>query len=142
MKSLAFGLLLGSLLAGGTQWVFAQEGIWPPEPELLHGGSGLRSVVAVIHQRLVYPPEARMACIEGRVFVTFSITPTGKVQQVKVVKPLWAPFDSAAVKVIRQLRFKPMPQQQGATRYVVPVNYQIYEDSQAAKKARRRNSTR
>lgn len=132
----ALGLLVGSLLAGSTQRVFAQEGVWPQVPEIL-GGGGPREIVAAIHQRLVYPPEARMACITGRVFIAFDIAPSGGVQRVKVVKPLWAPFDSAAVQVVRQLRFRPRPPQAEEVHYVVPINYQIYEDTQAAKKALR-----
>ena len=141
MKLLAFWFLLASLLVGSSNRAFAQEGVWPQQPELISGG-GARGIVVAIHQRLIYPPEARMACIEGRVFISFNITPTGNVHQAKVVKPLWAPFDSAALNAVRQLRFKPRLPQDGDLRYVVPVNYQIYEDTQAAKKARRRNSTR
>jgi len=136
MNYRALGLLVGSLLAGSSQRVFAQEGVWPQVPELL-GGGGPREIVVAIHQRLVYPPEARMACVTGRVFVAFAITPPGRVQRVRVVKPLWAPFDSAAVQAVRQLRFQPRPPQADEVPYVVPINYQIYEDSQAAKKARR-----
>ena len=135
MSYQALGLLVVSLLAGSTQRVFAQEGVWPQVPELL-GGGGPRAIVTAIHQRLVYPPEARMACITGRVFVAFDITPPGGVQGVKVVKQLWAPFDLAAVRAVRQLRFRPRPPQAGEVHYVVPINYQIYEDTQAARKAR------
>jgi TonB family protein len=109
---------------------------WPEAPELL-GGGGARAIVAAIHQRLVYPPEARMACITGRVFVAFDIAPTGNVRRVRVIKPIWAPFDSAAVKAVQQLRFQPRQQQEAEVHYVVPITYQIYEDSQAAKKALR-----
>jgi protein TonB len=130
--------VFGSLLVGGCQQAVAQEVVrlWPEVPALLDGG-GPREIVAFIHQRLVYPPEARMTCVTGRVFIAFDITPAGSVQRVKVVKPLWAPFDSAAVKAVRQLRFKPRQQQEADVHYVVPIAYQIYEDTQAAKRALR-----
>lgn len=124
MNHLALELLLGSLLVGSSHRVFAQEGSWPQVPQLLAGG-GARAIVAAIHQRLVYPPEARMACVTGRVFIAFDITPLGSVQRVKVVKPLWAPFDSAAVQAVRQLRFQPRPHRGGEMHYVVPISYQI-----------------
>ena len=142
MKLMALRLLLGSLLVGSSKRVVAQEGIWPPEPELLNGG-GARGIVVAIHQRLIYPPIALRADVTGRVFVAFIITPAGEVKQVVVAKSLWAPFDSAGVAAVRQLpRFKPWPQRYGNVQYTVPVNFQIGEDYGTAKKARRRNSTR
>ncbi len=137
MKYLALRLTLyGSSMGCGynviaqTQKVMAP---WPEVPALLSGG-GPREVVAAIHRQLVYPPEARMACFTGRVFVAFDITPPGSVQRVKVVRSLWPPFDSVAVQAVRQLRFKPRPPRAGEVHYVVPINYQVYEDTQAAKK--------
>jgi TonB family protein len=139
MNHLILGLA-GSLLAGVSHRAVAQVQMSPPlwlevpEPP---GGGGARGIVAAIHRRLVYPPEARMACVTGRVFVAFDITPPGSVQQVKVVKPLWPPFDSAAVRAVRQLRFQPRPPRAGKVHYVVPIIYQVYEDTQAATKALR-----
>jgi len=136
MKHHVFKLLFVGALVVGSHWAWAQEGMWPAVPALL-GGGGPHEIVLAIHRRLVYPPEARMACFTGRVFVSFHITPAGRVQRVKVVKSLWPPFDSAAVRAVRQLRFRPRPPQAGEVPYVVPINYQIYEDTQAAKKALR-----
>ncbi len=136
MNYSALRLLLGGILIGNGHQVFAQEGAWPAASALL-GGGGPREIVAAIHRRLIYPPEARMACVTGRVFIAFHITPAGSVQRVKVVKSLWPPFDSAAMQAVRQLRFQPRPPQAQEVPYVVPVNYQIYEDTQAARKASR-----
>lgn len=127
-------LLIGTLVGGHRAW--AQEGVWPAAPPLL-GGGGPPEIVRAIHRRLVYPPEARMACFTGRAFIAFAITPPGGVRQVRVVKSLWPPFDSAAVRAVRQLRFQPRPSQAQDVQYVVPVNYQIYEDTQAARNASR-----
>jgi TonB family protein len=136
MKHHVLKLLFVGALAGGSHRALAQEGVWPAVPALL-GGGGPHEIVLAIHRRLVYPPEARMACFTGRVFVAFAITPSGGVRRVRVVKSLWPPFDSAAVRAVRQLRFQLRPLQAGAVPYVVPINYQIYEDTQAAKKALR-----
>jgi TonB family protein len=136
MKQLAVKLLLIGALAGGGHRAWAQEGVWPAAPPLL-GGGGPQEIVRAIHRRLVYPPEARMVCLTGRAFVSFHITPAGSVQRVNVVKSLWPPFDSAAVRAVRQLRFQPRPPQAQEVQYVVPINYQIYEDTQAARKTSR-----
>jgi TonB family protein len=136
MKYSALRKLLCGVLIGDGYQIFAQEGLWPEVPALL-GGGGPREIVVAIHRRLIYPPEARMACVTGRVFIAFHITPAGSVQRVKVVKSLWPPFDSAAVRAVRQLRFQPRPPQAQEVPYVVPVNYQIYEDTQAARKTSR-----
>lgn len=136
MKQPAFKLLLIGALAGGGHRAWAQEGVWPAVPPLL-GGGGPSEIVLAIHRRLVYPPEARRVCLTGRVFVAFAITPPGGVRRVRVAKSLWPPFDSAAVRAVRQLRFQPRPPQASEVQYVVPINYQIYEDTQAARKALR-----
>lgn len=131
--------LLGGLLLSNSQQAVAQSQtgvpLWPEVPALLGGGP--REVVAAIHRRLVYPPEARMACVTGRVFVAFDITPAGSVRQAKVVKPLWEPFGSAAVRAVRQLRFQSQPLQAGDIRYVVPVRYQYSEAAPTVRKAAR-----
>lgn len=94
-----------------------------PMPELLSGG-GRPGIMAAIYQRLVFPAACLRAQVEGRVFVAFTITPAGGIQQVEVVKALYEPFDSAAVQAVQQLPcFRPRPAQQGKVRYVVGVDF-------------------
>ena len=47
-------------------------------PALLSGGS--TAIVAAVQRRLVYPLPARHDRVAGRVFVTFTVTPTGLVR--------------------------------------------------------------
>jgi TonB family protein len=111
-----------------------------PMPELVSGG-GNKGIIKAIRRRFIYPPEGRMMCVEGRLFIAFTITPAGEVKQAQVVKSLGAPFDSAAVQAVRQLPcFKPRLPRHGDIRYVVP--FSIREADEARAPVRRRKPTR
>jgi TonB family protein len=121
-----------------------------PMPELLTGG-GAQGIVKAIQHRIIYPPVALRSNVEGRVFLSFIITPAGEVKEVRVVKSLWAPFDSAAVNAIRQLPcFKPRPEKYGKMRYTVPITFKKEHDRPSSSYRRQlankgvpnRNSTR
>lgn len=142
-------LLSGLLMQGAS--VYAQADttrfvcLLPiePMPELISGG-GSKGIITAIQQRLVYPPEALRAQVEGRVFVSFVVTTAGEVTQIEIVKPLWAPLDSAVLDAVRHLPwFKPRLPRYGDMRYVAPVSFSIEADvPPATKVVRRRNSTR
>jgi protein TonB len=94
----------------------------------LPGGGGAAAISAAIQQHLVYPPEALAAQVDGRVFVSFIVTTTGAVSQVKVVKSLVAACDAAAVQAVRQLpRFTPGRQKGRPVRvqFTVPITFSI-----------------
>lgn len=133
MKSLAFGLLLGSLLVYNSYSAFAQADttividkiIDPVEimPQLLSGG-GAAAIVAAVQQRFIYPLEAVRAHAEGRVFVSFIITTAGLVKDAHVVKGFRPDCDSAALEAVQRLpRFKPAQQngQPVASGMTIPV---------------------
>ncbi len=90
-------------------------------------GGGMAGITAAIQERLIYPEAARRNKITGRVFVSFSVTSTGAVQDVKVVKGLGSGCDEAAVNAVQQLpRFVPGKQNGRAVwvSFTVPVNFQ------------------
>lgn len=61
-----------------------------------------------INDRLIYPPSAWNAGIEGRVTVRFVVSEKGDVQNVHVIKSLHPDCDSVAVKIVRSMpRWKP-----------------------------------
>ena len=96
----------------------------------LPGGGGSKAIVAAIQQRLVYPPEALAAQVDGRVFVSFVVTTTGTVSQVKVVKGLVAACDAAALQAVRQLPHFAPGRQKGrpvCVQFTVPITFQIEE---------------
>ena len=96
----------------------------------LPGGGGSKAIVAAIQQRLVYPPEALAAQVDGRVFVSFVVTTTGTVSQVKLVKGLVAACDAAALQAVRQLPHFTPGRQKGwpvCVQFTVPIAFQIEE---------------
>ena len=96
-----------------------------PMPELLTGG-GARGIVIAIQRRVIYPPQALRANATGRVFVSFTITPSGRVQNISVVKSFRRDCSLAVVNAVRQLpRFKPRLQKYGNVRYVAPITFTI-----------------
>ena len=94
----------------------------------LPGGGGQEAIIQAIQQRLVYPPKALQAQVEGHVYVDFVVTSTGRVDKVKVVKSLVADCDSAVVQAVQQLpRFKPGRVEGKAVwvRFTLPVTFRI-----------------
>lgn len=69
-------------------------------PEIL-GGRGILSL------HLKYPAAAREQGIEGRMEVQFTVDTDGEARNIVVSKPLHPLCDSAAVKAIRAVRFRP-----------------------------------
>ena len=131
MKSFLRSVVLMSLFAGYSHPLSAQNApaqvicLFEPMPELATGGGG-RGVVLAIQRRLVYPPKALRAGATGRVFISFTITPSGRVQEISVLKSFRRDCGLAAVSAIRQLpRFKPRPKRDGNVRYVVPVTFNL-----------------
>ena len=54
-----------------------------------------------------YPDEAKRASIEGTVVLKILVDYTGKVTEAKLLKGLGFGLDEAALKAIRQFKFKP-----------------------------------
>lgn len=125
MKPLAYGLLLGGLLLVCP--AVAQSTYCPiiPMPKL-PGGGGDQAIVKAIQQRITYPPRALRAGATSRVFISFTITPAGRVQQVFVVNSFRRDCALAVVSAVRRLpRFEPRPEQYGNVNYVVPITFNI-----------------
>jgi len=131
--------LVGCILVWGSALSATAQKARPPAEKVynfveqmpqLPSGGGSAAIVAAIQQHLVYPPEALSAQVEGRVFVSFIVTTTGIVSQVKVVKSLVAACDAAAVQAVRQLpRFTPGRQKGRPVRvqFTVPITFRIEE---------------
>ncbi|MBF9238420.1 energy transducer TonB [Hymenobacter sp. BT683] len=98
-------------------------------PQLPAGG-GSAAIVTAIQQRVVYPPQALRAHVEGRVFVSFTVAASGLVENVAVVKGIQPSCDSAVVKAVQQLpRFTPGRQagRAVAVQFTVPVVFRLEE---------------
>ncbi|UOE34882.1 energy transducer TonB [Hymenobacter monticola] len=94
----------------------------------LPGGGGSAAVVTFLQQHVVYPAPAAQARAEGRVFVSFTVSPAGKVMDAAVAKSFRPDCDSAALAGVRQLpRFEP-GQQMGRpvpVRFTLPVTFRL-----------------
>ena len=135
------GWLLTSSFALVSNLVLAQTApgtiVDPVErsPELLSGGGGA-AIVAAVQQRLIYPPQAKRARAEGRVFVGFTITPQGLVTDTRIWRGFRPDCDAAAVQAVCNLpRFKPCLQfgKPITCEYTVPVTFSLSPKSQHTK---------
>jgi TonB family protein len=79
--------------------------------------------------RLTYPEEARLAGIEGRVFVQFVVDEQGSPTDVTVIRGIGGGCDEAAAEAVRGSRFT--PGRQGGTpvavRMSLPVTFRLTE---------------
>ena len=69
-------------------------------------GGGIRPPAKIVNADPVYPPEAREARVQGVVIMEATISRTGEVSDVEVLRsvPL---LDEAAVAAVRQWRYEP-----------------------------------
>lgn len=85
------------------------------QPQLQEGG-GQAGLVRAIQKRVVYPRNALRNILQGQCQVTFAISPTGQVGQVRVTRSLEPEMDAAVVAAVQQL-----PQLAPATQFGKPV---------------------
>ena len=95
----------------------------PPEPI---GG------YAAIVEKLVYPPLAREADIEGTIILQVFVNAKGFVEEVVVQKNIpGTGFSEAATKAVKQVRFKPARQRDRALGVwiAIPINFRLRTDN-------------
>lgn len=94
-------------------------------PEFDGGDLAIRDFIA---NSIVYPQQAKLQGIEGRVFVQFVVNQKGDVEQVKIVRGVHPALDEEAVRVISILpKWKPGMHKGKPVnvRFTVPINYQL-----------------
>lgn len=87
---------------------------------------GMAALGRYMRRNLQYPQVARQAKIKGRVFITFVITDTGTIEDVKALNSLSPECDQEAIRMVKEMpRWK--PGQQGGkpvyVRYNLPVRF-------------------
>ncbi len=90
------------------------------QPELIGGLEGLQ-------ERVVYPPLAREAGIEGQVVVQFVVNEQGRVEDATVLRTPDDMLSEAALEAVRGSTFRP-GQQRGAAvkvRFAVPITFRL-----------------
>jgi len=94
-------------------------------PEFPGGELGLRKYIA---SNVKYPNIARESGIEGKVYVRFCVTSTGRVEKVSIARGVDPILDKEAIRVVKTLpKWKP-GQQRGknvSVWYTVPINFQL-----------------
>ena len=113
--------------------------IVPPDyffnPELMPEFPGGERVLRdLIKNRINYPEEALKVSLEGKVYVSFTITKTGKVENPHIARGIHPLLDKEAIRVVSLLpdwkpgayyylgKFGPL---QSAFFYTVPVNFKL-----------------
>lgn len=62
---------------------------------------------AAMFKKIVYPDVAKNAGVEGKLYLLVYVNENGGVDDIKVVKSLGAGCDEAAIKAIKDTKFKP-----------------------------------
>jgi len=100
-------------------------------PEFLGGEAVLRNT---IKENITYPEEAIKDSLQGKVYVTFVVTKTGKVENAKIARGIHPVLDKEAIRVVSNLpdwkpgayfylgKFGPV---QSAFFYTIPVNFKL-----------------
>ncbi len=92
-------------------------------PEFPGGSSALRNFIAKV---IKYPAEARRNKIQGKVFVSFVVSTSGKVEDAKVVKSVNPLLDAESLRVVNMMPdWKPAKQrgQAVSVAYTVPIEF-------------------
>ncbi len=63
--------------------------------------------IAAIQKKIVYPELAKRAGVQGRVFVKAYVDEQGKVKKVELIKGIGAGCDEAAMKAVKEAKFRP-----------------------------------
>lgn len=102
------------------------------EPNMV-GGRG------ALYLQISYPYEARMKGIEGRLKLGFTVTKTGDVRRIDVEKSLHPLCDSAAVRALRSVRFRPATQrgEPVPVRMSLPIRFELEKPDTTAVRATR-----
>jgi protein TonB len=90
------------------------------QPQMIGGRQAL-------YDKLEYPSFARKAGIEGRVTVQFVVDENGNVTNPRILKGVHKVLNEEALRVIKQMKFKPGKQRGKAVKVKmsVPINFQL-----------------
>lgn len=95
---------------------------------------GVKAMYEFIGDNIKYPEAAAKANVEGRVFLSFVVSETGEVSDIKVLKGIGYGCDTEAVRVLKKFpNWKP-GKQNGIpvnVRYNLPINFQLEEKESA-----------
>ena len=95
-------------------------------------GDGIRAPAKVVDVQPVYPPEAQEARDQGVVILEATLTRTGAVSDVEVLRSAVPALDEAAIAAVRQWRYEPTLVDGEAVSILltVTVNFQLRDDGE------------
>ena len=93
-------------------------------------GGGIRPPAKIVNADPVYPPEAREARVQGVVIMEATISRTGEVSDVEVLRSAVPLLDEAAVAAVRQWRYEPtlVDGEPVSILMTVTMNFQLRDD--------------
>ncbi|MDO7852647.1 energy transducer TonB [Hymenobacter convexus] len=101
---------------------------YPYEVMPTYKGGGTEKIVRAIQANVRYPAEALRNGTEGRVFVSFRVSATGAVEDVRVVRGLGSALDAETIAAVKKLsNFTPGMQdgEPAAVTFTLPITYRI-----------------
>lgn len=96
------------------------------QPEIVGGRGSL-------YLNLTYPPDAQKQGIEGLLVLEFTVGRNGKTRSIEVTSPLHPLCDSAAVRALRSVKFRPATHEGTPipVRMSLPVRFELRSDPSA-----------
>lgn len=89
---------------------------------------GYEAMMAFIRQNMIYPANARRMEIEGTVHVSFIVSKTGTISDVKVLRGIMTECDREAVRVVQLMPAWKPGQQNGRyvnVRFILPLKFRL-----------------
>ncbi len=98
-----FGLIVFTCISFAQAEVSADDGYLAFAQVMPEPVEGLPAVI----KKIQYPPIARQAGLEGKVFVMAYVDEKGNVEDVKVIKGVGGGCEEEVIKVLKTTKFKP-----------------------------------
>jgi protein TonB len=89
---------------------------------------GYEAMLSFIKKNMVYPANARRMQIDGTVHVSFIVSKTGEISDVKVLRGIMTDCDNEAVRVVKMMpRWKPGKQNGKPVyvRFIMPIKFRL-----------------
>ena len=89
---------------------------------------GYEAMMAFIKKHMVYPPNARRMQIEGTVHLSFIVSKTGAISEVKVLRGIMTECDREAVRVVQMMPAWKPGKQNGRNvnvRFILPLKFRM-----------------
>jgi protein TonB len=92
---------------------------------------GIPALMKFIGENMIYPPEAQINNIQGKVFLQFVVNADGSADRIEITKGVDPLLDNEAIRVVKSLpKFKP-GKQRGVpvpVWFQLPVNFKLQEN--------------